>query len=139
MVRSILCCRLAHDLGYTVYQVEPSALALLKTYGTKSWSVQLKQSLRAEREFVQNLNDIETFLEFRLNSLDGNEITLSPGGQNPLIKSVVEDFCPRFTPGATVTYIGDAENRFLHLDAAYLKGIGVLLAPAAKNARRRGA
>jgi hypothetical protein len=119
--------------------VEPSALALLKTYGTKSWSVQLKQSLRAEREFVQNLNDIETFLEFRLNSPDGNEITLSPGGQNPLIKSVVEDFCPRFTPGATVTYIGDAENRFLHLDAAYLKGIGVLLAPAAKNARRRGA
>jgi hypothetical protein len=39
----------------------------------------------------------------------GETVTLSPGGQNPLIKQVVEKFCPRFAPGATVVYIGDAD------------------------------
>src|SRR5205814_3938216 len=38
----------------------------------------------------------------------------------------------RFATGATVVYIGDAENKFLHLDAVYLKNLGVVIAPAAK-------
>ncbi len=63
---------------------------------------------------------------------DGNAITISPGGQNPLIKSVVEEFCPRYAPGALIAYVGDAENKFLHLDAAYLNGLGVVIAPSAK-------
>jgi len=62
----------------------------------------------------------------------GEMVRLSPGGQNPLIKQIIEEFCPRFTPGATVVYIGDAENKFLHLEAAYLKGLGVVIAPSAK-------
>jgi hypothetical protein len=63
---------------------------------------------------------------------NGKVVALSPGGQNPLIRSIVEDFCPRFAPGASIAYIGDAENKFLHLDAAYLNGLGVIVAPSAK-------
>jgi hypothetical protein len=59
-------------------------------------------------------------------------VTISPGGQNPLIKQIIEEFCPRFVPGATVVYIGDAENKFLHLEAAYLEDLGVMIAPSAK-------
>ena len=62
----------------------------------------------------------------------GKAVTLSPGGQNPLIKSIVEELCPRFAPGATVVYIGDAENKFLHLDATYLNGLGIVITHAAK-------
>ena len=64
--------------------------------------------------------------------LSGETVTLSPGGQNPLIKQIIEEFCPRFAPGATVVYIGDAESKFLHLEAAYLEGLGVIIAPSAK-------
>jgi hypothetical protein len=60
------------------------------------------------------------------------ETTLSPGGQNSLIKKIIEEFCPRFAPGATVVYIGDAESKFLHFEAAYLEGLGVVIAPSAK-------
>ena len=49
-----------------------------------------------------------------------------------LIKAVVEEFCPRFTPGAAVAYIGDTETKFLHLDAAYLEKIGITLDAGAK-------
>ena len=72
---------------------------------------------------------------FRKRSVElpsGETVTLSPGGQNPLIKQIIEEFCPRFAPGATVVYIGDAENKFLHLEAAYLGGLGVVIAPSAK-------
>jgi len=35
-------------------------------------------------------------------------------------------------PGGTVVYIGDAESKFLHLDADYLRQIGVEIPAAAK-------
>jgi hypothetical protein len=49
-----------------------------------------------------------------------------------LIKQIIEEFCPRFAPGATVVYIGDAESKFLHLEAAYLEGLGILIPAPAK-------
>jgi len=59
-------------------------------------------------------------------------VTLSPGGQNPLIKAVVEEFCSRFVQGATVVYIGDTETKFEHLHAEYLAQLGVTIDSAAK-------
>ncbi|MBI3849995.1 MAG: hypothetical protein HY298_06845 [Verrucomicrobia bacterium] len=51
--------------------------------------------------------------------------------QRALIKTVVEEFCPCFVPAGTVVYIGDAEDKFLHLDADYMKKLGgVIPAPA---------
>ena len=62
----------------------------------------------------------------------GKTVTISPGGQNPLIKTVIEEFCPRFVAGGTVLYIGDAENKFLHLDADYLQRLEVAIPAPAK-------
>lgn len=62
----------------------------------------------------------------------GEMVTISPGGQNPLIKTVIEEFCPNFAPGGTIVYIGDAEDKFLHLDAGYLKELGIAIQPSAK-------
>jgi hypothetical protein len=64
--------------------------------------------------------------------LDGKTLTLPAGGQNPLIKAIVEEFCPRYTPGATIAYIGDTKTKFLHLDAAYLAELGIKLDATAK-------
>ncbi len=52
--------------------------------------------------------------------------------QQKLIKTVIEEFCPCFVPGGTVVYIGDAENKFLHLDADYLERLGVAIPAPAK-------
>jgi hypothetical protein len=49
-----------------------------------------------------------------------------------LIKKVVEKFCPRFAPGATVVYKGDTENKFVHLKTDSLSVLGVTLDSAAK-------
>ena len=49
-----------------------------------------------------------------------------------LIKSIIEQFCPAFAPGGVVIYIGDTENKFVHLEVDRLKSLGVTLDPAAK-------
>ncbi len=118
--------------GNTVYQVEPSALALVRSFGTDVWESNLKNYLSARGEIRSELARERTLARIPVQLPNGETVTLSPGGQNPLIKSVIEEFCSRFSPGATVVYIGDAENKFLHLDAVYLENLGVLIAPAAK-------
>jgi type II restriction enzyme len=52
---------------------------------------------------------------------------LTPGGQNLLIKQAIEEFCPRFTPGAHVLYVGDAGRRDPIFEANALEDLGVTL------------
>ncbi len=118
--------------GKTVYQVEPAALELFRKYGSRDWSHHL-QSYLASRAKIRG--EIER--ERRLSRLpvklpDGQTVRLSPGGQNPLIKAIVEEFCSRFVRGATVVYIGDTENKFEHLHTDYLAKLGVTIDAAAK-------
>jgi hypothetical protein len=118
--------------GKTVYQVEPTALALVRTFGTKPWPAQLKEYLANRAKIRQAVERERKFARIPVKMPSGETVTLSPGGQNPLIRQIIEEFCPRFAPGATVAYIGDAESKFLHLEAAHLEGLGVVIAPSAK-------
>ncbi len=63
---------------------------------------------------------------------DGSQVALSPGGQNPLIKAIIDKFCPAFAPGSVVIYIGDTENKFVHLETSELASLGITLDSAAK-------
>jgi hypothetical protein len=118
--------------GRTVYQIEPSALSLMRTIGTLAWSSELNNYLAVRDDIRQETRRRRTLARIPVKLPSGNAVTLSPGGQNPLIKRVIEEFCPRFLPGGTVAYIGDTEDKFLHLDVAYLGALGVAIAAAAK-------
>jgi hypothetical protein len=52
--------------------------------------------------------------------------------QRLLIKAVIEKFCPRFVPGATVVYIWGPQDKFPHLDADHLRRLGVVIPAPAK-------
>jgi len=49
-----------------------------------------------------------------------------------LMKAIIEHFCPTFAAGSVVLYIGDTENKFVHLEAGGLAALGVTLDSAAK-------
>jgi len=57
--------------------------------------------------------------------LNGKEIKLSPGGQNILIKKIIDDFCPLFTPAGHVIYVGDTEAKWAYFDSEALRSLGV--------------
>ena len=118
--------------GNTVYQLEPHALALIRSHGRPEWPELLATYQKARAAIQAELLRTRNATRVPVTLPDGRQLTLSAGGQNPLIKAVVEHFAPIFTPGGLVIYLGDAETKFLHLDATYLAKLGVTLDAAAK-------
>jgi BsuBI/PstI restriction endonuclease C-terminus. len=118
--------------GKTVYQVEPSGLAMLRTYGAPEWEDALHSYLGNVEILKREIDRHRELVRVPVTLPDGKMIGLSPKGQNPLIKAIIEDFCPHFAPGGVVTYIGDTESKFAHLQSDYLGKLGILLDNAAK-------
>ena len=118
--------------GRTVYQIEPSALALLRKVGTRDWPTALKAYLASREGLTDEIARTRHSARVPVTLPDGSRVALSPGGQNPLIKAIIEHFCPIFTPGGLVLYIGDTENKFAHLEAESLASLRVTLDSAAK-------
>lgn len=122
----------ATNSGRTVYQIEPSALALLRKIGTHNWPPALKEYLASREDLKNEIARTRHLARVPITLPDGSRVALSPGGQNPLIKAIIEHFCPIFAPGGVVIYIGDTENKFVHLEAENLASLGVTLDSAAK-------
>jgi hypothetical protein len=118
--------------GKTVYQIEPSALALLRKVGTSDWKSALKVYLASRETIKHEIVRKRNLVRVPVKLPDGSKVALSPGGQNPLIKAIIEHFCPAFAPGGVVVYIGDTEDKFVHLAADHLASLGVTLHSAAK-------
>lgn len=118
--------------GKTVYQIEKSALELFRRFGTPEWAPTLTTYLESREHLKRELARSRDLARVPVTLPDGSRVTLSPGGQNPLIKAIIERFCPLFAPGGVVIYIGDTENKFVHFETASLAALGVSLDPAAK-------
>lgn len=118
--------------GKTVYQIEPTALALFRKFGTLDWTPALAHYLASRENLKHEIARKRDLARVPVTLPDGSQVALSPGGQNPLIKAIIEHFCPAFAPGGVVLYIGDTENKFVHLETAGLAALGVTLDPAAK-------
>src|SRR6266568_4482947 len=82
--------------------------------------------------FQQNQPEERRFARIPVRLRNGEGVTFLLCRRNSLIKLVIEEFCSRFTPGATVLYIEDAAQELLHLDAVYLENLDVAIAPSAK-------
>lgn len=108
-----------------VYQVEPTILALIRKFGTKEWDDALKANLAGRETLVaryamareQNLIPVET--------ADGTVLTLTPGDHSELIRKIIENFAPRFTPGARLIYAGDTGAKLGFFDKDSLSKLGV--------------
>ncbi len=107
------------------YQVTVEALDVLRTYGTEGWQSATDRyladipGLKARYAAAREMDRIPLILP------DGSAFTLTPGGQNVLLKAMVEDFCPRFTPGGQVLYIGDAGDKWALFERETLSSLNV--------------
>lgn len=108
-----------------VYQIEPAALALLRTYGTPAWHDSLagylaqRQTLAARYARAREQNRVPVQIA------PGKTIQLSPGEHSELIRDIVEDFAPRFAPGSVLVYAGDTGDKWGYFDAPLLAELGV--------------
>jgi len=118
--------------GKFVYQIEPHALDLFHSFGSDKWDLKLKNYTLEKESIKKELERQRNLVRVPIKLPSGEIITLSPGGQNPLIKMIVEGFCSIFAHEGILIYIGDTENKFRYLEMDYLKNLGVIIPPAAK-------
>jgi adenine-specific DNA-methyltransferase len=107
------------------YQVSPEALVLLRQYRTDTWADTLasfreqQQALAEQYARERKMNMIPLVINGRKN------ITLSPGDHSELIKQIIEEFGPRFAPGAEVLYVGDTGDKIGHFDTDAFSALGL--------------
>lgn len=110
--------------GKTVYQIEAQALQLVQTYGTSEWVERLAAYLEVQPGLQATYAAARDQVQIPVTLPDGADIKLTPGGQNELIRRMIEEFCPRWTPGGQVLYVGDAGKADPVYDIRGLSALG---------------
>ncbi len=115
----------ATNSGNTVYQLTEDAARVLRAYGAADFD-------KAVVDFIERFGSLqEAYLRRRedtkipLKMADGKTIFLSPGVHNQLQVAVVEEFGPRFAPGASLLYVGDTALKHVVFDAHELAKLNV--------------
>ena len=108
-----------------VYQIEPAALSLLRTFGTPAWHDALTDYLTERETLVARYAKERKQNRIPVTIAPGKEITLSPGEHSELIRAIIEDFAPRFAPGSVLVYAGDTGDKWGYFDAPLLADLGV--------------
>lgn len=109
------------------YQITPEAKALLSTFGTGKWDAALAAWHKNTQTLVEKYRKERKMHMVPCKLADGSTINLSPGDHSELIRDIIEQFAPRFTPGSKVIYIGDTGNKGVIFDEEYLEGLGVVV------------
>lgn len=111
--------------GNTVYRLTGDAASILRAIGTVGFD-------KAVVEFIGIFGSLqETYLRRRndakipLKLTDGSTVFLSPGLHNQLQIAVIEEFGPRFAPGASLLYAGDTALKQVIFDARQLAMLNV--------------
>lgn len=114
------------------YQLAPVALDLLCTYGTLAWSKALlkynakRKSLAARYAKHREMSQTPVVLP------GGASLKLSANAHSDLIRAIIGEFAPRFTPGAEVLYVGDTADKWAYLNSDGLHELGVDIDPHGK-------
>ncbi len=108
-----------------VYQIEPMTLELIKSYGTQYWRQNLTDYLSKRETLASKYAKEREQNRIPVLIAPGKNITISPGEHSELIKSIIDEFAPRFAPGSILIYVGDTGDKWGYFDAELLSKLGV--------------
>ena len=103
----------------------PDLVTVIRAVGSEGYRNALEAFLegvntwKEQQEELREMNKVPVILP------GGVELTLSAGGQNILIKSMVEEFCPRFAPGGSVLYIDDTDHTHRTEQEKLMNSVGI--------------
>lgn len=109
----------------THYAVSEAVLPVVQGYGTKSGQRWLEKFRTEQGTLLDIYQQRRRQDMIPVKDPTGRELHLSPGRHNQLQVAAIEEFAPRFAPGARLLYLGDAANKILFYDTKALQRLGV--------------
>jgi len=117
---------LATNSPRTHYALSDVAIRTIRQFNTPNWDAAVAEFLDTQQSLM------EIYQRKREQALipltyQGKEYHLSPGEHNRLQVAIVEDFGPRFAPGAKLLYLGDTANKSLLVDENAFRALNIPL------------
>ena len=110
-----------------MYRITPEFLSVLRTWNMHKDGFRPTKALKAFLSVHQQLRDIyasKKRMEMMPVRINGTDLSLSPGNHNRLQQAIIEDFAPRFAPGAECLYLGDTTRKDLIKNVERLAELG---------------
>ena len=106
------------------YKLTKEAFEAISAYNSEMWGVRMKEFIDS---FGRLTDEYEKKREMEMIPvmIEGKEFKLSAGKHNEVQAAVINDFAPRFSPGAKVLYIGDTAKKNLYCNKELLEQIGI--------------
>jgi len=111
--------------GLNNYMLSDLALAVVHAYGSSKWKAKVKDFIDQQGRLVDVYQKAREQTKIPLQIAEGKVYKLSPGKHNKLEVAIVEEFGPRFAPGAKLIYLGDTANKALLLDEVAFTKLGI--------------
>ena len=115
--------------GKTVYKIEPKTLELIRTFGSERWEDNLKEYLSRRKSLVEIYNGRRKDEGLQVILPDNQKYILTHGGQNVLVKAIIDLFIPQYIKDPKVLYVGDTGNKFLHYEEKTFSSLNIFLNP----------
>lgn len=111
----------------THYGISHLALDAIRSYGSSTWDEKCNNFLAQKGALLEVYRRKREQHKVPLRVSEQEIIKLSPGKHNELQAAVMEEFGPRFSPGAKLLYIGDTAHKTLVLEREDFEKIGVII------------
>lgn len=98
------------------YCISELILEVVKSYGTDDWESMVELFIQEKGSLSELYNKQRIHNMVPVTLPNGEKLQLSPGKHNILEAAIIEEFAPRFAPGAQVLYLGDTAVKDLILD-----------------------
>lgn len=111
--------------GLTNYMLSDLALEIVRSYGSSKWNEKVKSFIDQQGRLLDVYQKARDQVKIPLQVAEGKVFKLSPGKHNQLEAAIVEEFGPRFAPGAKLIYLGDTAKKTLIFDKETFTKLGI--------------
>lgn len=111
--------------GDTVYQLTTEAVRVLRSFGKRTFTGSCRKFIEQHGRLSEAYDKARDMKKVATTLPSGRKVKLSPGKHNELQRCIVEEFAPRFAPGAVVPYLGDTADKRLVIDRKLLADLKI--------------
>ena len=107
------------------YTLNPDSVSVIQKYGKPDWDKSVSTFIEKYGRLTDRLERPRDIKKIPAVFPDGQEISLDDSPHNAIQKGILEEFLPRFVPGAEIIYVGDASNKDLFNNSGRLRELGI--------------